>query len=347
MAGSKFDRYRLDFTREGIKKNRAYRIPTGFGNLDRLIQGGLGAELVVLGAISSLGKSTFALQMAQQIAARKAGDGHIPVLYFSLEMSKANVILKMAGRTAFEMAKKDSAYPAARKKALSSSEISGRYAVSGEKEQLMDTALAKCAEDTGSLFIIERDREHLSFSAESIAETVNEFMAENNGIRPVVFVDYLQILSSANNAYGTKNERQIVDENITRLWLLAKEKNIPVFVISSVNRESYNKPISFAAFKESGAIEFTADVVLGMQFSAVREMDKAQLKSFNADSEKQNDPRRLEIIVLKQRYGMCGSDVFCRFNYYPAYSYFEEDNELPSKNGYKKANAKEKGVVDL
>lgn len=331
MSENKFQRYKLDFSKEGIKKSKTFRISTGFKNLDKLIGDGLGAELIVLGAISSLGKSTFALQMAQQISAQKINDCHIPVIYFSLEMSKKNISLKLSSKTAFEMVKNGADYAEAKKKALSASEISGKYIVEGEKELLRDAALEKCSEDTQSLYIIERDKDNLSFSADSIAETVNEFIELNGGLRPVVFVDYLQILSSSNNSYGTKNERQIVDENITRLWLLAKEKNIPVFVISSVNRESYNKPISFAAFKESGAIEFTADVVLGMQFSAVREMDKASLRSFSADAEKQNDPRRLEIVVLKQRYGMCGSDVFCRFNYYPAYSYFEEVNKFPAR----------------
>lgn len=341
MAENKFNKYKLDFSKEGMKRSKSFRISTGFKNLDRLIQDGLSAELIVLGAISSLGKSTFALQMAQQISAQKINDIHIPVIYFSLEMSKENISLKLSSRTAFEMVKKGADYLAAKKKALSTSELSGKYAVEGERELLRDAALAKCGEETQSLYIIERDKDNLSFSADSIAETVSEFISENHGLRPVVFVDYLQILSSANNSYGTKNERQIVDENITRLWLLAKEKNIPVFVISSVNRESYNKPISFAAFKESGAIEFTADVVLGMQFSAVRGMDKASLKAFSADAEKQNDPRRLEIVVLKQRYGRCGSDVFCRFNYYPAYSCFEEVDEKSS------ANKSDKGVIVL
>lgn len=354
MPENKYDKYKLDFSKEGMQKNKTFRISTGFKNLDKLIQGGLSAELIVLGAISSLGKSTFALQMAQQISSQKINDRHIPVIYFSLEMSKQNISLKLSAKTAFEMVKKGSDYAEAKRKALSSSEISGRYAVEGKKELLRDAALEKCSEDTQSLYIIERDKDHLSFSADSIAETVNEFIALNGGLRPVVFVDYLQILSSSNNSYGTKNERQIVDENINRLWLLAKEKNIPVFVISSVNRESYNKPISFAAFKESGAIEFTADVVLGMQFSAIREMDKAALKSFSADEEKQNDPRRLEIIVLKQRYGMCGNDVYCRFNYYPAYSCFEEDDAKPAHQYYGGSNNRsgrnskaDEGVIDL
>lgn len=147
MPENRFDRYKLDFSKEGIQKSKTFRVSTGFKNLDKLIQGGLGAELIVLGAISSLGKSTFALQMAQQISSR-----NIPVLYFSLEMSKQNISLKLSSRTAFEMVKKDAEYAEAKKKALSPSEISGKYVVEGEKELLRDAALEKCSEEFYAFF---------------------------------------------------------------------------------------------------------------------------------------------------------------------------------------------------
>ncbi len=329
MNEEKFDEYKIDFSDDGMKNSYIKRVPTGFKRLDKLIQGGLAPELIVLGAISSLGKSTFALQMAQMISSQKINGENIPVIYFSLEMSKQSISLKMSSRTAFEMVReKTDDYQTCREMALSSAELTDGSGLSFEKAKLRKAALEKCTADTSSLYIIERDVRHKSFSAETIAGIVGAFMRSHPGAKPVVFVDYLQILTAA-NVYSTKNERQIVDENIARLWLLAKEQNIPVFVISSVNRDSYNKPISFAAFKESGAIEFTADVVLGMQFSAVSELDKKQLKEFSADREKRNDPRRLQVIVLKQRYGRCGDDVYSSYNYYPAYSCFEEIDNPP------------------
>lgn len=331
-----YDNFTIDFSEDGIRSSCVQRIPTGFRQLDKLIQGGLGPELTVLGAISSLGKSTFAIQMAQNISARKLNGKNIPVLFFSLEMSRQNIALKMAARTAFELAaENETDYSECKARALSSAEISGTVALDPQKAALRERTLSKCREETSSLYIIERDANHLSFSADTITGTVDSFMKAYPETAPVVFVDYLQILSSSSNNYGTKNERQIVDENISQLWLLAKNKQIPVFVISSVNRESYNKPISFAAFKESGAIEFTADVVLGMQFSALRGMDKSQQKQFSADNEKKYDPRRLEIKVLKQRYGRSGDDVYCDFNYYPAYSCFKEctENQLSASAG--------------
>lgn len=311
-----FDGCKLDFSDEALKT--VPRISTGFPQLDRLIRGGLGPELTVLGAISSLGKSTFALQIAQNISAQ-----NIPVLYFSLEMSKQSIALKMSARTSFEMVRQEEEdYNECRKKALSSSELSNAEMLDPEKAAFRREVMKKCTERTSNLYIIERDAKHQSFSGKSITETVKAFISAKK-VKPVVFVDYLQILSASDNSMY-KNERQIVDENIAALWLLSKQLEVAVFVISSVNRESYNKPISFNSFKESGAIEFTSDVVLGMQFSAISEMDESQQKKFKASAEKSRDPRRLQVIVLKQRYGKCGDDVFSSYNYYPSYSCFEE-----------------------
>lgn len=317
-----FDGFRLDFSDAALKS--APRISTGFPQLDGLIRGGLGPELTVLGAISSLGKSTFALQIAQNISAR-----NIPVLYFSLEMSKQSIAMKMSSRIAFEMVRKEEKdYSKCRKKALSSYELSNAEMLDPQKAELRREAMKKCTEDTSCLYIIERDAKHQSFSGKSITETVKAFISAKK-VKPVVFVDYLQILSASDNSMY-KNERQIVDENIAALWLLSKQLELSVFVISSVNRESYNKRISFNSFKESGAIEFTSDVVLGMQFAKIGELNDDQLKSFNASAEKSKDPRSLQVIVLKQRYGKCGDDVCSIYDYYPSYSCFEE---LPSPAG--------------
>lgn len=325
-----FDECMLNFSDEALKA--VPRISTGFEQLDNLIQGGLGPELTVLGAISSLGKSTFALQIARNISAQ-----NIPVIYFSSEMPKQSIALKMSVQTAFEMVRKEeNDYAKCKKAALSSSEISNADKLNTKKAKLRKSAIKKCKEDSSSLYIIERDANRSCFSGELITEIVTAFM-ESRKVKPVVFVDYLQILTSSEDAVY-KNERQIVDKNIADLWLLAKQKGIPVFVISSVNRDSYNKPISFASFKESGGIEFTADVVLGMQFSEISKLDDSQLRKFKADAEKSKDPRQLQVIVLKQRYGRCGEDAYSSFRYYPAYSCFEEyddtaENNEISKNG--------------
>jgi replicative DNA helicase len=79
---------------------------------------------------------------------------------------------------------------------------------------------------------------------------------------PVVFVDYLQILAPAD---PRSTDKQNTDHAVVELKRLSAAHDVPIFCISSLNRASYTEPIGPAAFKESGAIEYGSDVLLGMQ----------------------------------------------------------------------------------
>jgi replicative DNA helicase len=70
------------------------------------------------------------------------------------------------------------------------------------------------------------------------------------------------------------------------------------------------------AFKESGAIEYSSDVLIGLQLEGAGE------DNFNATEEKQRDPRRVELVVLKNRNGSTGTKL--EYNYYPRFNYFSE-----------------------
>lgn len=340
----------LDFSEDYIKKYYPEHISTGFENLDKLLGGGLAPGLTVLGAISSLGKSTFSLQLAQNIARQGR-----PVIYYSLEMSKHAIAMKAIQRSAFKKCR-DTAkglyeknekginiinrnvYEKLKSESLSVSDLLKR---NSQKSELKKLSIEECEKECKNNFLVlERDFGKDAFSAEDILSDV-EYYIQKTGKKPVVFVDYLQILISSTDK-SHKTEKQIVDENIQNLWLIANQNQIPVFVISSVNRDSYSKSISFSSFKESGGIEFTADIVLGMQFSALHGRKTEEKQAFNADEEKGKDPRRVEVIVLKQRYGKSGSNAFSRFIYYPEFSFFEEgDAETPlDDSGMKKAEEK-------
>lgn len=95
-----FDACKPIFSSEYIKENYPKYEPTGFAQLDKLLCGGFAPSLIVLGAISSLGKSTFALQLAQNISSNGK-----PVLYFSLEMTRHAISMKSMERTAFRKLK--------------------------------------------------------------------------------------------------------------------------------------------------------------------------------------------------------------------------------------------------
>jgi replicative DNA helicase len=89
-----------------------------------------------------------------------------------------------------------------------------------------------------------------------------------------------------------------------------------VIGISSLNRGGYNDAVSMASFKESGSIEYSCDVLMGLQLKGITEKD------FDVDKAKQKNPRELILKILKNRNGRTGHEV--EFTYYPQYNYFDE-----------------------
>ena len=71
------------------------------------------------------------------------------------------------------------------------------------------------------------------------------------------------------------------------------------------------------AFKESGAIEYSADVLIGLQFVGAGD------SGFDIDDAKRKNPRQIEAIILKHRNGRTGDRL--RFSFFPAYNFFEEE----------------------
>ena len=136
---------------------------------------------------------------------------------------------------------------------------------------------------------------------------------EETGAKPVVIVDYLQIIAPADVHF---TDKQNLDRNVCSLKKLSRKYELTVLAISSFNRENYNAEASMAAFKESGGIDYSADVLLGLQAQG------AGGKNFNIDAEKRKDPRELELKILKNRTAGLGKPV--PFRYYPAFSWFEE-----------------------
>ena len=138
---------------------------------------------------------------------------------------------------------------------------------------------------------------------------------EITGKKPVVIVDYLQMLAPYSERMTDKMN---TDRNITELKRISRDYKIPLIVISSLNRGSYSKKISEDAFKESGAIEYTADILIGLQFEG---QDNTQ--DFDLTKAKSEEPRKIELVILKNRSGEIGKKV-C-YSYYPMFNLFEEE----------------------
>ena len=149
-------------------------------------------------------------------------------------------------------------------------------------------------------------------------------------------MDYLQIIATAKDFRGT--DKQAVDTNIVELKRLSRDLNTPVFCISSFARSNYNTPVSLASFKESGAIEYTSDVLLGLQLKGMDrrkgESDKdyvARVYDIREQAEKQKKAGKaqaLELKILKNRNGLTGSlrlDFVSMFNHFTDAGTIEAD----------------------
>jgi len=277
---------------------------TGFANLDAEA-GGLYSGLYVLAAISSLGKTSFALQLADQLAER--GND---IVFFSLEQSKLELVSKsLARRTAQENPEK----------AVTSLSIRKGYL----PPQVLAAAEAYKEAVGDRLSIVEGNFDcNISF----IGDYLRRYVARNKA-RPVVILDYLQILQPADDAPRRASLKETVDNTVTELKRISRELDLTVIVVSSVNRQNYMTPIDFESLKESGGIEFTADVVWGLQLQCINdpifEKDKGiKEKREKIKAAKAANPRKIELSCLKNRYGK--SSYSCYFNYFPANDLFTE-----------------------
>ena len=148
---------------------------------------------------------------------------------------------------------------------------------------------------------------------------------------PVVVIDYLQILAP----FDLKmTDKQNVDKNITELKRLSRDFDIPILGISSFNRENYNAPVSMASFKESGAIEYSSDVLIGLQYQGwdyeegeaetLRIKRLRRLKKDLWQKAKDLSSQDIQLKILKNRNGI-KSELF--FDFFPAFNYFRPRNE--------------------
>lgn len=293
-----------------LEYKQGENIKTGFKNLDSKA-GSIHAGLYVIGAVSSLGKTTFMHQIADQLAAQGQH-----VLFFSLEQSTLELVSKSLSRRTAQIDYDN---------ALTSLQI--RY---GKQDPLLDRAkIAYIADVDDRLSIIEGN---FGCSISFIREKIQQYIEQNN-CKPVVILDYLQILppEQLHNGRSITDPKAAIDYNITELKKISRSLSVPVFVISSINRSNYLNTIDFSSFKESGAIEYTADVVWGLQLACISENEifksesKLNEKRELIRKEKSKLPRDIQLVCLKNRYGI--SDYTVKFKYYPNYDLFKPADE--------------------
>jgi len=258
-------------------------VPSGFTDLDELTSGFQPADLVIVAARPSMGKTSFVLNVAQHVAI----EANTPVAIFSLEMSKESLVQRMltaeARVDAQQLRKgrlRDDEYPRIAKAAgiLSSAPI--------------------WIDDTPGIGLLEMRSKARRLKADT------DF--------GLLIVDYLQLATGPANAESRQQEISTISRS---LKALAKELNVPVVALSQLSRapeQRTEKRPQLSDLRESGAIEQDADLVMFIY--------RQEVYDGPTDKDGNSIEGRSEIIVGKQRNGPTG---IVNLYFHKAYTRFE------------------------
>jgi replicative DNA helicase len=245
------------------RKEHITGVPTGFADLDRLTAGFQRADFIIIAGRPSMGKTAFALNVAQQVAVELAR----PVLIFSLEMAKEQLVQRLLCSEA----------------RVDSHRVRTGYLESGDWKRIGNAAgrLADAPlfiDDTANLSVLEARAKARRIRAE-------------HGLDLVV-IDYLQLMQGR---WRAENRQQEISEISRSLKALAKELEVPVIALSQLSRAVEARGDSsprLSDLRESGALEQDADVIVFLHRPGL-------YKENPSDAEK----NLTDVIIGKQRNG--------------------------------------------
>lgn len=248
-------------------------VPSGYEKLDEITSGWQSSDLIIIAGRPAMGKTSFALSMAKNIAA----DFKVPTAFFSLEMSNVQLVNRLISN---------------------SCEIQGSKILSGQLQpdewDRLDKRMGNLLgapmyiDDTPGLSVFE-------------LRTKARRLVREHGVK-MIMIDYLQLMNANGMRFNSRQEE--VAKISTSLKGLAKELDIPILALSQLNRgvegrEGIEGKIpQLSDLRESGAIEQDADMVLFVhrpEYYHIYEDDKG------------NDLRgKAQIIIAKHRKGATG-----------------------------------------
>lgn len=310
--------YRSEFSNTEYGK----AFPTGFSILDGILNGGLREGLTVIGALSGLGKTTMLLQIANNIA--EQGED---VIYFSLEMNKSELLTRTISRLSYQIPKKRGESATYSKSLIDLYRGKGKW--NSEEMELICEALNYLEGYSEHLYIVDGIGE---ITLEVIRKTIDDHI-KATGRKPLVFVDYLQIIVPEKDR---NSDKMNTDCSVVGLKKISSKYHIPVIALSSFNRENYSTYVTMASFKESGGIEYTADILIGMQFP------NAGATNYNYFAElgkQKGEPLYIDMLLLKYRQGSTKYGV--RYVFQREYSCFEQIEKV--EKDYSLMNKSAKG----
>ena len=212
-------------------------VPTGYTELDKYTSGWQKSDLVIIAGRPAMGKTSFALSLAKNIAV----DYRIPIAFFSLEISNDQLVQRLISNTC---------------------SVPGQKLLNGQLSQdeweRFDKNIGKLhgapiyVDDTAGLSVFE-------------LRTKARRLHREKGVQ-IIMIDYLQLMNANGMRFGSRQEE--VSTISRSLKGLAKELNIPILALSQLNRGVENregnegKRPQLSDLRESGAIEQDADMVL-------------------------------------------------------------------------------------
>jgi replicative DNA helicase len=247
-------------------------LATHYIEFDRMTSGLQESELIIIAARPSMGKTAWAINIAENAAVR----GGKVVAVFSLEMSKASLLRRMLASQAL-----------VNSKAIQTGMLmrDDRTKLINGLERLMESRLF--IDDTPGITLAEM-------------RAKARRLKQQHGQLDMIVIDYLQLMTGSNsNAKGFENRTQEVSAISRGLKALAKEMKVPVVALSQLSRASEQrggdkKPL-LSDLRESGSIEQDADVVCFIHREEYYDRENEDLKG------------KAEIIIAKQRNGPTGS----------------------------------------
>lgn len=274
-------------------------LPTGFIDLDKLTTGMHPGEMIVIAARPSVGKTSLAMNIAEHVAI----DNNIPVGVFSLEMTAESLVLRML---------------------CSRSRVNLRNVRDGFLAERDFPKLTSSAGKLANAPLFIDDSSGLSILQ---MRAKARRMFQQYGIKLFV-VDYLQLLHSSSKR--VENRQQEIADISGGIKALAKELNVPVIVLSQLNREvekEKGRAPRLSDLRESGSIEQDADLV-GLLYKPASKSDDDEA----GGTSEPDDAIPVNLLIAKQRNGPAQVDV--NLTFLKTYTRFESaakihDTDVP------------------
>jgi len=239
-------------------------VPSHFTDLDRLTAGFQKGDLIIIAGRPGMGKTAFALNIARNVAV----ESEIPVAFFSLEMSKEQIGMRLMCMEA----------------RVDSQKLRTGFISQEECARLMATGQVFMR---APIFVDDQP----AITPLELRAKARRIMSERG--LGLLIVDYLQLMRITERV---ERREQEISEISRSLKALAKELNIPVIALSQLNRkveERHDKRPQLSDLRESGAIEQDADVIIFLYRDEVYHKDT-------------NDKGIVEVLVRNQRNGPTG-----------------------------------------